>query len=134
MFERLVLEAFQSGLSWITILRRRDGFRAAFADFNPHVVAGFGPADRARLSALTSCGNDEKSILLSCGCMNSNPLQAAATRMYSWNRHGKEEFKCHQANKSRDFVFWACYVRNQGLRTRRQGECESAPLGDGDAV
>ena len=49
MFERLVLEAFQSGLSWITILRRRDGFRAAFANFDPHVVAGFGPADRARL-------------------------------------------------------------------------------------
>ena len=49
MFERLVLEAFQSGLSWITILRRRDGFRAAFANFDPHVIAGFGPADRARL-------------------------------------------------------------------------------------
>ena len=49
MFERLVLEAFQSGLSWITILRRRDGFRAAFANFDPHVIAGFGPVDRARL-------------------------------------------------------------------------------------
>jgi DNA-3-methyladenine glycosylase I len=49
MFERLVLEAFQSGLSWITILRRREGFRAAFANFDPHVIAGFGPADRARL-------------------------------------------------------------------------------------
>jgi DNA-3-methyladenine glycosylase I len=53
MFERLVLEAFQSGLSWITILRRREGFRAAFANFDPHVVAGFGPADRARLMADT---------------------------------------------------------------------------------
>jgi len=49
MFERLVLEAFQSGLSWITILRRREGFRTAFADFDPHVIAGFGPTDRARL-------------------------------------------------------------------------------------
>ena len=48
-FERLVLESFQSGLSWITILRRRDGFRAAFADFNPHVIAGFGSHDRERL-------------------------------------------------------------------------------------
>jgi len=51
MFERLVLEAFQSGLSWITILRRREGFRSAFAHFDPHVVAGFGPADRDRLMA-----------------------------------------------------------------------------------
>ena len=49
MFERLVLEAFQSGLSWITILKRRETFRAAFANFDPHVVAGFGPADRERL-------------------------------------------------------------------------------------
>jgi DNA-3-methyladenine glycosylase I len=51
LFERLVLEAFQSGLSWITILRRRESFRAAFANFDPHVIAGFGPADRARLMA-----------------------------------------------------------------------------------
>lgn len=53
MFERLVLEAFQSGLSWITILRRREGFRTAFANFDPHVIAGFGPADRKRLMADT---------------------------------------------------------------------------------
>ena len=53
MFERLVLEAFQSGLSWITILRRREGFRAAFANFDPHVIAEFGAADRARLMADT---------------------------------------------------------------------------------
>lgn len=51
MFERLVLESFQSGLSWITILRRREGFRAAFAGFDPHVIAGFGAKDRARLMA-----------------------------------------------------------------------------------
>lgn len=49
MFERLTLEAFQSGLSWITILKRREGFRAAFADFDPHVIAGFGAKDRERL-------------------------------------------------------------------------------------
>lgn len=51
MFERLTLEAFQSGLSWITILRRREGFRSAFANFDPHVIAGYGPADRTRLMA-----------------------------------------------------------------------------------
>lgn len=53
MFERLVLESFQSGLSWITILRRREGFRSAFAHFDPHVIAGFGATDRARLMADT---------------------------------------------------------------------------------
>ena len=41
MFERLSLEAFQSGLSWATILRKRPAFRRAFADFDPDAVAGF---------------------------------------------------------------------------------------------
>ena len=49
IFERLSLEAFQSGLSWLTILRKRENFRAAFAGFDPAVVAGFGPDDVARL-------------------------------------------------------------------------------------
>ncbi|WP_026555608.1 DNA-3-methyladenine glycosylase I [Arthrobacter sp. 35W] len=50
-FERLTLEAFQSGLSWLTILRKREAFRAAFADFDPAVVADFGDDDVARLLA-----------------------------------------------------------------------------------
>lgn len=49
LFERLSLEAFQSGLSWITILRKRPAFRSAFAGFDPVTVAGFGPADVDRL-------------------------------------------------------------------------------------
>jgi DNA-3-methyladenine glycosylase I len=51
LFERVCLEAFQSGLSWITILRRREGFRAAFAGFDPERVAEFTDADRERLLA-----------------------------------------------------------------------------------
>jgi DNA-3-methyladenine glycosylase I len=51
LYERLTLEAFQSGLSWLTILRKRDGFRRAFADFDPEVVARYGDADTARLMA-----------------------------------------------------------------------------------
>ncbi|MEV5488952.1 DNA-3-methyladenine glycosylase I [Streptomyces bobili] len=51
LFERLSLEAFQSGLSWITILRRRAGFRAAFADFKIDAVAAFTDEDRNRLLA-----------------------------------------------------------------------------------
>jgi DNA-3-methyladenine glycosylase I len=51
LFERLSLEAFQSGLSWATILKKRPAFRNAFDDFDPEVVARFGDADRARLMA-----------------------------------------------------------------------------------
>lgn len=50
-FERLTLEAFQSGLSWSTILHKRPAFRAAFAGFDPEVVAAYDDADRARLMA-----------------------------------------------------------------------------------
>jgi DNA-3-methyladenine glycosylase I len=51
LYERLCLEAFQSGLSWLTILRKREAFRAAFAGFDPATVAAFGEADVARLIA-----------------------------------------------------------------------------------
>ena len=51
LFERLSLEAFQSGLSWLTILRKREGFRRAFAGFDPAAVAAFGEADVGRLMA-----------------------------------------------------------------------------------
>jgi DNA-3-methyladenine glycosylase I len=49
LFEKLCLEGFQSGLSWLTILRKREHFRRAFAGFDPSVVAGFGPDDVERL-------------------------------------------------------------------------------------
>jgi DNA-3-methyladenine glycosylase I len=51
LFERITLEAFQSGLSWLTILRKREGFRAAFDGFEPDAVAAYGPDDVARLLA-----------------------------------------------------------------------------------
>jgi DNA-3-methyladenine glycosylase I len=51
LFERLVLEINQAGLSWLTVLRKRDAFRAAYAGFDVDAVAGFGAAERARLLA-----------------------------------------------------------------------------------
>ncbi len=51
LFERLALESFQAGLSWSTILRKREGFRVAFRGFDPRIVAAFSDADRSRLMA-----------------------------------------------------------------------------------
>jgi DNA-3-methyladenine glycosylase I len=51
LWGKLVLDGFQAGLAWITILRKREAFRVAFADFDPEIVARFGEADRARLMA-----------------------------------------------------------------------------------
>jgi len=49
IYEKLCLEGFQSGLSWLTVLRKRDGFRRAFAGFEPAKVAAFGDGDVVRL-------------------------------------------------------------------------------------
>jgi DNA-3-methyladenine glycosylase I len=49
LFEKLCLEGFQSGLSWLTILRKREGFRRAFADFDPELVAGYGEREIEQL-------------------------------------------------------------------------------------
>lgn len=51
LYERICLEGFQAGLSWVTILRKRPAFRAAFAGFDPDTVAGYGPSDVDRLLA-----------------------------------------------------------------------------------
>ena len=51
LWEKLVLDGFQAGLAWITILRKRDAFRSAFDNFDPEKVALYGEADRARLMA-----------------------------------------------------------------------------------
>ena len=51
LWEKLVLDGFQAGLAWITILKKREAFRAAFDGFDPDRVAAYGAADRARLMA-----------------------------------------------------------------------------------
>jgi DNA-3-methyladenine glycosylase I len=51
LWEKLILDGFQAGLSWITILRKRESFRAAFAGFQPEVIAGWGEAEVVRLLA-----------------------------------------------------------------------------------
>jgi DNA-3-methyladenine glycosylase I len=61
-FERLCLEAFQSGLSWLTILRKRPAFRAAFAEFHVADVAAFGPAHVERLMSDTGIVRNRRKI------------------------------------------------------------------------
>ncbi|MET4049817.1 MULTISPECIES: DNA-3-methyladenine glycosylase I [unclassified Rhodococcus (in: high G+C Gram-positive bacteria)] len=62
LYERLCLESFQAGLSWITILRKRDSFRRAFAGFDPEKVARFGEDDIARLMADASIVRNKAKI------------------------------------------------------------------------
>ncbi|MDH6180562.1 DNA-3-methyladenine glycosylase I [Microbacteriaceae bacterium SG_E_30_P1] len=67
LFEKISLEAFQAGLSWITILKRRDGFRAAFDGFDAAIVAGYGEDDIARLMANERIIRNRAKILATIG-------------------------------------------------------------------
>jgi len=67
MFERLSLEAFQSGLSWLVILRKRDAFRQAFAGFDMLTVAGYGAGDVERLLADTGIVRNRAKIEAAIG-------------------------------------------------------------------
>jgi DNA-3-methyladenine glycosylase I len=67
IFEKLCLEGFQSGLSWLTILRKRDGFRKAFAGFDPSAVAEFTDADVERLLADSAIVRNRAKILATIG-------------------------------------------------------------------
>ena len=69
LFERLTLEAFQSGLSWLTILRKRVGFRVAFAGFEADQVAAFDDRDRARLMADAGIVRNALPSLHQRGCL-----------------------------------------------------------------
>ena len=51
LWEKLILDGFQAGLSWITILKKRENFRRAFAGFDPHQIDEWGEADEQRLQA-----------------------------------------------------------------------------------
>jgi DNA-3-methyladenine glycosylase I len=82
VWEKLVLDGFQAGLSWITILRKREAFRRAFAGFDPDRVARFGDADRARLLA-------DASIIRSRAKIDA---AISGARVYLAMREGGEDF------------------------------------------
>lgn len=88
LFERLVLEGFQSGLSWLTILRKREAFREAFAGFDPAVVAEFHEADVERLMANPRI------------VRNRRKIEAAITNARAVNA-------LHAAGRSLDDVVWS---------------------------
>jgi len=88
LFERLALEGFQSGLAWITVLRKRPAFRLAFADFDADVVAEYGDGDVARLMA--DAGIVRNRAKIDATIANARALRAL-----------------HQAGRTLDEVIWS---------------------------
>jgi len=85
LFERLALESFQAGLSWSTILRKRESFRAAFQGFDPRVVAGFDDTDRVRLMADAGIVRNRAKIDATIG--NAEALLRTADEFGSFDRY-----------------------------------------------
>jgi DNA-3-methyladenine glycosylase I len=85
LFERLALESFQAGLSWSTILRKRDAFRSAFRGFDPVVVAAFDDEDRARL--MTDAGIVRNRSKIDATIGNAAALLATAAEHGSFDRY-----------------------------------------------
>ena len=78
LFERLVLEINQAGLSWLTVLKKRDAFQTAFGGFDPNVVAGYGAADRARL--LADAGIIRNRLKVDAAIANARTIRAMRDR------------------------------------------------------
>jgi len=85
LFERLTLEAFQAGLSWQTILNKREAFRAAFRGFDPAVVGAFDDADRARLMA--DAGIVRNRAKIDATIDNANAFRAAVAELGSFDAY-----------------------------------------------
>ena len=89
LFEKLCLEGFQAGLSWLTILRKRDRFREVFAGFDPAVVAGFGAADVERLlgdaGIVRHRGKVESTVNNAARCLElAEEFGSLAAYVWSW--------------------------------------------------
>lgn len=85
LFERLALESFQAGLSWSTILRKRDAFRSAFRGFDPAIVAAFDDADRERLMADAAIVRNRAKVDATIG--NAAALLETAAEHGSFDRY-----------------------------------------------
>jgi DNA-3-methyladenine glycosylase I len=93
LFERLALESFQAGLSWSTILRKREAFRQAFRGFDPAVVAAFGPRDRARLMADAGIVRNAAKIDATIG--NAAAIRAIQAAFGSFDRYLSDRLGAH---------------------------------------
>ena len=96
LWEKLMLDGFQAGLSWTTILRKREAFRQAFAGFDPKVVARFGTADVARLLEDPGIVRSRAKIEATIGNARAYLAMAAAGEDFSafvWRMAGGKPIK-----------------------------------------
>jgi DNA-3-methyladenine glycosylase I len=108
LFERITLEAFQSGLSWLTILRKRESFRTAFDGFDVELIAGYGKREFARLMA-------DAGIVRNRAKIEATITNARATR------------ELHAAGETLDELLWS-FAPDPGSRPAPRSGRELEPL------
>jgi DNA-3-methyladenine glycosylase I len=120
LFERLSLEGFQSGLSWLTILRKRPAFRAAFEDFDVDAVAGFGAAKVADL--LDDAGIIRNRAKIEATVANARAIRANVADLDAllWSfapvAHRRPDSLAEVPSSSPESVAMAAELRRRGLR------------------
>jgi len=87
LFEKLILDGFQAGLSWITILRKRDGFRIAFDDFDPAVIVNYGPDKVEQLMGDAGIVRNRAKIIATIGNARAwlDLMEGPGFSSYLWN-------------------------------------------------
>jgi DNA-3-methyladenine glycosylase I len=115
LFEMLVLESFQSGLSWLTILRKQDGFRRAFDNWDIERIAAYGPADVERLRA-------DAAIVRNRAKIEAAIANAAAVRDLQGN------------GETLDAVLWSFAPDGDGARPPRSGDDLAATTPESKAM
>jgi DNA-3-methyladenine glycosylase I len=121
MFERITLEAFQSGLSWLVILRKRDRLREVFAGFDPATVAGYDESDVARLA--TDPGIVRNRAKIEATIANARavlalgePLEDAVWRFAPSPRPPRPVTTADVASRTPESVALSAELRRQGFR------------------
>ncbi len=125
MFERLCLEAFQSGLSWLTILRKREGFRSAFAGFDIEAVAGYGPDDVTRLLADPGIVRNRAKIEAAIGNARAALTLPGGLAALVWNYAGGRE---RAPVTLADVPSWTPESKALSKELRRQGFSFTGPV------
>jgi DNA-3-methyladenine glycosylase I len=129
IYERLCLEAFQSGLSWLTILRKRENFRAAFSGFDIAAVAAFGPDDEARLLGDAGIVRNRAKIEAAIGNARAAQALPGGLAAFVWRFGQAPDQAGHEAPLSTAQIpSWTPASKNLSRELRRRGFSFTGPV------
>jgi DNA-3-methyladenine glycosylase I len=125
IFERLSLEAFQSGLSWLTILRKREGFRAAFSGFDIQTVARYGTDDVTRLLADSGIVRNRAKIEAAIGNARAALRLPGGLAKLVWSYAGGQD---HAPVTTADVPAWTPQSKALATTLRKNGFTFAGPV------